>query len=481
MSRQVYNIRQMRTNIVKKYKWERGEEWTEKWYQTELCFQTLKKNYPSPCKLFAPKGLQVITLNKLWFYEKNTSKLWDEGKNNAAQDLDQFKKLVNQTEPSLNKVEEFLKDAVSFKTIDIKKLKLFKIRFKLLWGIFLSDLGTFLDSALDLQLKDKLSFEQIQKAIDYCFNFKHNLGIVEEEANLTKIKVLLNKKHAGQKITYPEISNQIKEALIDHTKRFQYLTGTELDASGYMPQDFYESLVEQTYVPSKKSSLPTSVRKTLKRKDIQLIETIRRHVYFDNYAADLNSKLDFILNRLISNTHKISPRDLSWYSFSELDRLIKFGKKLSNTDLKERRIYRIMWQIDNKVQTFYGIKNYGAIKQLIDKPQQAQKVKQFRGTTASLGNVTGIVKIVNKIEDVKKVQKGDILVAINTHPDLIIAIKRSVGIITDYGGMTSHAAIISREFNIPCIVGTKIATQVLKDGSKVNLNANLGVIKILKN
>jgi len=62
---------------------------------------------------------------------------------------------------------------------------------------------------------------------------------------------------------------------------------------------------------------------------------------------------------------------------------------------------------------------------------------------------------------------------------LMPAIRRCAAIITDAGGITSHAAIVSREFKIPCIVNTKIATQVLKDGDMVEVNANKGVVKIL--
>jgi len=72
------------------------------------------------------------------------------------------------------------------------------------------------------------------------------------------------------------------------------------------------------------------------------------------------------------------------------------------------------------------------------------------------------------------------MVAITTHPDYLSAMKRAVAVVTDEGGLTCHAAIVSRELKIPCIVGTKIATKVLKDGGLVEVDANKAVIKILK-
>ena len=75
---------------------------------------------------------------------------------------------------------------------------------------------------------------------------------------------------------------------------------------------------------------------------------------------------------------------------------------------------------------------------------------------------------------------GDILVAPMTSPDFIVAMRQASAIITDEGGMTSHAAIVSRELGINCIVGTKIATKVLKDGDLVEVDADQGTVKIIK-
>ena len=86
----------------------------------------------------------------------------------------------------------------------------------------------------------------------------------------------------------------------------------------------------------------------------------------------------------------------------------------------------------------------------------------------------------NIIEEIKKVHKGDILVANTTGPEIMIACTKAAAIVTDEGGMTSHAAIVSRELKIPCIVGTKIATKVFKDGDLVEVDATKGIVKLLK-
>ena len=79
----------------------------------------------------------------------------------------------------------------------------------------------------------------------------------------------------------------------------------------------------------------------------------------------------------------------------------------------------------------------------------------------------------------QKIEKGEILVTPMTNPKYLPAIHKSSAIITDQGGTLCHAAIVAREFNIPCIVGTKIATQALHDGDLVEVDATKGMIKIL--
>ena len=90
--------------------------------------------------------------------------------------------------------------------------------------------------------------------------------------------------------------------------------------------------------------------------------------------------------------------------------------------------------------------------------------------------IKGKVKILSGYNDTDKVEKGDIIVASMTTPDLISAMERAGGFITDEGGITCHAAIISREFKIPCVVGTKNATTVLKDNDLIELDAYKGTI-----
>jgi pyruvate,water dikinase len=98
------------------------------------------------------------------------------------------------------------------------------------------------------------------------------------------------------------------------------------------------------------------------------------------------------------------------------------------------------------------------------------------GTPASPGIGTGKVQIVKSVKEIGKVQAGDVLVAVMTSPDFVPAMKKAAGIVTDKGGLTSHAAIVSRELGVPCVVGTKEATQKLKPGNMVTLDGAKGFV-----
>jgi pyruvate, water dikinase len=99
-----------------------------------------------------------------------------------------------------------------------------------------------------------------------------------------------------------------------------------------------------------------------------------------------------------------------------------------------------------------------------------------RGLAASPGMISGVVREIKDITEIARVQKGDILVTVMTNPDMIPALKRAAAVVTDEGGRTCHAAIVSRELGIPCIVGSNTATDVLEEGMEVTVDATRGVV-----
>jgi phosphoenolpyruvate synthase/pyruvate phosphate dikinase len=105
----------------------------------------------------------------------------------------------------------------------------------------------------------------------------------------------------------------------------------------------------------------------------------------------------------------------------------------------------------------------------------------IKGAVAMNGTVKGKARIVLNNHDLRKIVKGDILVVpmTTTTPDCILAMKKAAGFVTDEGGITCHAAIVARELKKPCIIGTKIATRILKDGDLIEVNGSEGKVRIL--
>lgn len=107
------------------------------------------------------------------------------------------------------------------------------------------------------------------------------------------------------------------------------------------------------------------------------------------------------------------------------------------------------------------------------------QVRVLQGQPACVGRAKGPAKIVIRKEDLEKVKPGDVLIAITTNPEYVPAMKNAVAFVTDTGGVTCHAAIVSREMSKPCVVGTKIATKSLKDGDLVEVDGTHGMVRKL--
>ena len=193
------------------------------------------------------------------------------------------------------------------------------------------------------------------------------------------------------------------------------------------------------------------------------------------YIWIANSIITEFLNR-ISRLKNLSIDDLCYYKIDELIELLKTGKK---KDIRDRKNgFTFYYHSEGKLVCLDSKESAKLMQQFEVKVDS--KIKEIKGMVVSLGkekkNLSGSVKILTSPSDIHKLQKGEILVAPMTSPDYIFAMRKASAIITDEGGLTSHAAIVSRELGIPCIVGTGIATKVLKDNDKVMIDVKNGLI-----
>jgi len=210
------------------------------------------------------------------------------------------------------------------------------------------------------------------------------------------------------------------------------------------------------------------------------LDVMEKFFYLHDLRKEMQVKTVYAGNlilREVARRVKLDWNDLEWLNRNEI-KLILARARLDKKEIVRRK-KAVLVLVDKK--GYKLLSGEKAIKfanhEIVYKEN---KIKDLKGVGASLGKVFGKVKICNGAEEaLKKIKKGDILVCPMTLPDYVTAMKKAKAIITDEGGITCHAAIISRELGIPCVVGTKIATQVLKNGDLVEVDANKGVIKIL--
>lgn len=176
--------------------------------------------------------------------------------------------------------------------------------------------------------------------------------------------------------------------------------------------------------------------------------------------------------------------DIQQYTAKELPQLFD-GVRVDQNTIRERFLCNIALEEDGEYHVYWGTK----AKELIDEFYGDEDVtEEIQGTIVFRGNIRGRVVLLRPQwnedqtsiqEEMEKMEQGDILVTETTSPDLMLAIKKAGAIVTDQGGLMSHAAIMSRELKVPGIVGAGNATKLLKTGDVVEVDAERGVVTIL--
>jgi pyruvate, water dikinase len=169
-------------------------------------------------------------------------------------------------------------------------------------------------------------------------------------------------------------------------------------------------------------------------------------------------------------------RDLQKITNEEIVKLAKIGQKLQEHYYHPQDVE---WAKEGKNLYIVQTRPVTTIKEAPKSTGDGIKFSEapiLEGAAASPGFGTGEVKILKSPKEIEKVKEGDVLVAEMTSPDYVPAMKKAAAIVTDEGGQTSHAAIVSRELGVPCVVGTKEATKKLKDGMVITVDGSRGYV-----
>jgi len=373
----------------------------------------------------------------------------------------------------------------------------------------------------DVQLKDLLTKELEKKGMQEKFNEYFTLltqpvempFIVEINNSLSIIlgKIRENKevlqlfKNNGKKEIKTEDAKEILKELEkypgiydlirEHAKEFYWIKTTWVGGEYFNKKDLVAELMN--YIEKKEKIVFTSEEKLEKMKKdkndlleklnlsqelLELIETIEFFAYWQDVRKVYVLKGVLALQQFVNELSErvdIKQELLKYLLTQELGLLEEMEKSELVKMLEERRKASVFIYIDNDMIILTG-KEYKQFFDEMKKLKTKEEIKEINGMCASVGRVIGKVKVCLRPEELSKIEDGDILVTSMTRPEFIPAMKKAAAFITDEGGLTCHAAIVSREMNKPCIIGTKHATKVLKDGMLVEVNANHGLVKILE-
>lgn len=271
------------------------------------------------------------------------------------------------------------------------------------------------------------------------------------------------KKELGD--NYDEISEEIKSKLNSHVKKYEWKGSHHFSIHKFT----FEELLKQMKEDKKDES------KVEGNVNGALIELLDLMGFIRFRCAEASGISTYNLSKYLIKIAKDNGMIYSDIVEHTMDE-IKEGKISKNTVEKRKKNTGFIFDKEKRILSDEEIEKY--MKWLLK--DGGKEFKEIKGTIACKGKASGRVKLVRSKEEMKGFKKGMVLVAYETTPDIIIIMKQASAIVTDFGGLTSHAAIISREFNIPCIVGTQNATNILKNGDLVEVNAHKGIIRILK-
>ena len=213
----------------------------------------------------------------------------------------------------------------------------------------------------------------------------------------------------------------------------------------------------------------------------KIFDIARDTVFYKAYSKDAQFFGYYSIERLLKEIGRRSGLSLEQVRYLTIgDYAGALKQKGDYSDLaNERMKYSLHFSDKGKTKFYHGDEARQVRKKLrfITKRERIEEGKHIKGQPAVAGMATGKVKIINTPAEMLKMHQGDILVSHMTNPDIVPAMKKAAGIVTDLGGITCHAAIVSRELGTPCIIGTKAATQILKDGDRVEVDAEKGEVR----
>jgi phosphohistidine swiveling domain-containing protein len=293
-------------------------------------------------------------------------------------------------------------------------------------------------------------------------------------------------------IADPEINKEVDEAL----KTYGWLPMINLGNQPMEREDFLNMLQKillESTNPSEKMRVmkennraqKIKMEKTLQElgpspKVLRQIKQLQEFIYLRTYRMEVYGESHFMILTLLEEIAKragISVSKLKFMTHEEILTFLQSRKRPSEQELDSRmKSYSILMENSKIYPIFAGQAAEEIKRQQLGASDAFESSSEIKGVPACMGVAVGPVRVIKDLADLSKVQAGDILVTIMTTTEYTPVLPKVAGIVTDEGGVTAHAAIVSRELGIPCVVGSKNATRLLHDGERVRVDATKGLV-----
>lgn len=355
-------------------------------------------------------------------------------------------------------------------------------------------LDEYFETAIENELAKRLSIEHR--------DFRHHVLVFTDPKAMTEVaqekwnlmKLAKDLKQRRERLT--ALSPWAKGSIQAHLKQYAYINRGLATSKPYTFRDIV-SRIREAWSDRKGlqrliyDSSPEKLRKdyaaALKRIKPnvafrKLITQARLHSYTRNRRVEAFFYADYgasFMYHEIAKRAQFNPDWIMDVSVPEMFAAIN-GKKLPSVREMRKRFKNYAMVVRNAKTTL--IVDPKAIKKL-EKQYfvDVSDVRELHGKMACLGGlIRGRAKVCLDKHEIGKVERGDILIAQFTTPDFVPAMERAAAIVADQGGLSSHAAIVSRELGVPCVIGLKTATRVIHDNDLLEVDARRGTVKILK-
>jgi len=349
-------------------------------------------------------------------------------------------------------------------------------------------LKLMIEQRLEKKIDPIKEYDRFKSLLNSIYVSTTDTETIKEKKELIRIASEIEKKGFNDLMENPKQDKEIYEMIKKHCKKYAWMGMHMLNYEPYSEEKVIER-INNILEDSPSNVLNSLEENQAKIKEefedalnqikpdnelISLINLVQNLIFFRTWRIETLHKANYYAMLLLEKIAK--KHDLTYVQFVHMtpsEVLETIGGEKPDLEKIAKRQKGFVFIYDLEMNVYEDVEKFKT-------EEKAEHKETISGMSASKGNAKGSVKVIHDKDEIYKVEKGDILVTEMTTPDFVMAMEKAKAIVTDLGGITCHAAIVSRELGIPCIVGTNNATKILKNGDIVEVDADKGIVKIIK-